>query len=162
VTGSPDESYGVRLRAVEISDLDVLYEHQTDPEAAAMAAVPARDREQFDARWAKILLDDAAVARTILADGVVAGVLNSWPAEGQRMVGYWIGREQWGRAVATRALGQFVNEMPDRPLYAHVAAHNIGSIRVLQKCGFHRDHAQEALTPKSEDGIEEFIFVLAE
>jgi RimJ/RimL family protein N-acetyltransferase len=52
--------------------------------------------------------------------------------------------------------------MPDRPLYAYVAAHNIGSIRVLQKCGFQRDHAQEAQTPKHEDEIEEFIFVLAE
>jgi RimJ/RimL family protein N-acetyltransferase len=154
------ESPEVRLRAVEVSDLDVLFEHQTDPEAAAMAAFPARDRDRFDAHWAKILMDDTVVARTILADGVVAGGITSWPAEGGRLVGYWIGREHWGRAVATRALDHFAHEMPDRPLYAHVAAHNIGSIRVLQKCGFQRDHAQEALTPKPEDGIEEFIFVL--
>jgi len=152
----------VRLRAVEVSDLDVLYEHQADPEAAAMAAFPSRDREQFDAHWAKILLDDAVVARTILADGVVAGGITSWQADGRRLVGYWIGREHWGRAVATRALDQFVSEMPDRPLYAHVAAHNAGSIRVLQKCGFQRDHAQEALTPEPADEIKEFIFVLAE
>ena len=127
-----------------------------------MAAFPSRDREQFDAHWAKILLDDAVVARTILADGVVAGGINSWRADGRRLVGYWIGREHWGRAVATRALDQFVSEMPDRPLYAHVAAHNAGSIRVLQKCGFQRDHAQEALTPEPADEIKEFIFVLAE
>jgi len=47
-------------------------------------------------------------------------------------------------------------------LYAHVAAHNTGSIRVLQKCGFHRDRIQEAQSPEPDDGIEEFIFVLAE
>ena len=26
--------------------------------------------------------------------------------------------------------------MNERPLYAHVARHNAGSIRVLEKCGF--------------------------
>ena len=41
------------------------------------------------------------------------------------------------------------------------AAHNAGSIRVLQKCGFQRDRVQETQAPKPEDGIEEFIFVLA-
>ena len=162
MTSRPDESRGVRLRAVEVGDLDVLYEYQSDPVACAMAAFPLRDRDRFDAQWAKIRSDDALVAWTIMADGVVAGVLNSWPADGRRLVGYWIGREHWGRGVATRALNQFVDATPDRPLYAHVVTGNIGSIRVLQKCGFQRDHAQEALTGKPEDGIEEFIFVLAE
>ncbi|MFF5075726.1 GNAT family N-acetyltransferase [Actinoplanes sp. NPDC000266] len=146
----------VSLRAVEVDDLDVFYEHQADPGAAAMAAFPSRDRERFDAHWAKILLDDAVVARTVLADGVVAGAISSWRADGRRLVGYWIGREHWGRAVATRALAQFVHEVPERPLFAHVAVHNAGSIRVLQKSGFQRDHAREALTPDPE----EFVFVL--
>ena len=131
-------------------------------DAAEMAAFPPRDRDRFDAHWAKIRLDDAVVLRTILADGIVAGGISSWRDDGRRLVGYWIGREHWGRAVATRALKQFVNEVPERPLYAHVAVHNAGSIRVLQKCGFQRDRAQEALAPEPEDGIEEFIFVLAE
>jgi RimJ/RimL family protein N-acetyltransferase len=43
-----------------------------------------------------------------------------------------------------------------------VVAHNAASIRVLQKCGFQRDHAQEARAPKPEDEIEELIFVLTE
>lgn len=162
MTRHPAEADQVRLRPVEAGDLDVLYEHQADPEAAAMAAFPSRDRAQFDAHWAKILVNDSVVARTILADGVVAGGINSWRADGRRLVGYWIGREHWGRAIATRALDQFVKEVPDRPLFAHVAAHNAGSIRVLQKCGFQRDYAQKARTPNPEDEIEEFIFVLPE
>ena len=125
-----------------------------------MAAFPARDRERFDAHWAKICRDDTVVVRTILADGVVAGAISSWPDGGRQLVGYGIGREHWGRGVATRALIQLLTEVPTRPVYAHVAAHNIGSIRVLQKCGFHRDHAQEAQAPAPVDGIEEFILVL--
>jgi RimJ/RimL family protein N-acetyltransferase len=151
----------VRLRAVEDSDLDVLFGHEADPEAAEMAAFPSRDRERFDAHWARILLDDTKVSRTILVDGLVAGRINSWQDDGQRLVGYWIGREYWGHGVATRALTLLLGEVPARPVYAHVAAHNAGSIRVLQKCGFQRDRVQETRTPTPGDGIEEFTFVLA-
>ena len=63
--------------------------------------------------------------------------------------------------MATRALTLLLSEVPARPVYAHVAAHNAGSIRVLQKCGFQRDRVQETQAPEPEDGIEEFIFVLA-
>ncbi len=83
----------VRLRAVEDSDLDVLFDHQTDPEAARMAAFASRDRERFDAHWATIRLDDTVVSRTVLADGLVAGGINSWQDDDKRLVGYWIGRE---------------------------------------------------------------------
>jgi RimJ/RimL family protein N-acetyltransferase len=38
--------------------------------------------------------------------------------------------------------------------------HNVGSIRVLEKCAFRRDRAQEAKAPAPDDGIEELIFVL--
>jgi RimJ/RimL family protein N-acetyltransferase len=151
----------VRLRAVEDSDLEVFFANQADPAVAEMAASPARDRARFDAHWAKIRRDDAVVLRTILADGVVAGGISSWPDGEQWLVGYVLGREHWGRGIATRALRQFLDEVPARPLYAHVATHNAGSIHVLRKCGFHRDHAQEAQLPDPDDGIEEFIFVLA-
>jgi RimJ/RimL family protein N-acetyltransferase len=91
---------------------------------------------------------------------MVAGNIGSWQDRGQQLLGYWVGREYWGRGVATRALALLVDEMSIRPLFAHVAAHNIGSIRVLEKCGFRRDRVQEAGAPASDDGIEELIFVL--
>ena len=153
--GTPDE---VRLRAVEDSDLDVLFAHQADPAAVAMAAFPARDRKQFDAHWAKIRLDDTVILRTILAGDVVAGGVSSWQGDDRRLSGCWIGREHWGRGVATRALALFLSEVPVRPLHAHVAAHNAGSVRVLQKCGFQPDRI-EARAPAEP---EELVFVLAE
>lgn len=64
----------------------------------------------------------------------------------------------WG---ATQALLRFVAEVLTRLLYAHVAVHNVGSIRILEKCGFRRDRGQQAEAPAPDDGIEEFIFVLA-
>lgn len=151
---------GVRLRPVEEQDLAVFFTHQAEPAAIEMAAFPARNKDQFTAHWAKIRADATNILRTIVVDGVVAGNIVSWEQDGRRLLGYWVGREHWGRGVATGALAQFVSEVSIRPLYAHVAVHNVGSIRVLEKSGFRRDRAQEATALAPDDGIEEFIFVL--
>ena len=155
-----DVTPSVRLRRVEDRDLDVFFDQQADPQAVEMAAFPARDKDQFAAHWAKVRADDTLVLRTIVADGVVAGNIGSWQDSGQQLLGYWVGREHWGRGVATQALALLVDEMSIRPLFAHVAVHNVGSIRVLEKCGFRRDRVQEASAPAPDDGIEELIFVL--
>ena len=150
----------VRLRKVEDRDLDVFFDHQADPQAVEMAAFPARDKDQFDAHWVKVRADDTNVLRTIVADGLVAGNIGSWQQDGQQFLGYWVGREFWGRGVATKALALLVDEVSVRPLYAHVVVHNVGSIRVLEKSGFRRDRGQEATAPATDDGIEELTFVL--
>lgn len=124
------------LRDVVESDLDVFYEQQADPDASAMAVFPSRDREAFDAHWRRILADDSGVIRTIDADGEVAGHVLSWEADLRRYVGYWLGREFWGRGLASAALAEYVEELPERPLHAWVARSNVGSVRVLEKCGF--------------------------
>ena len=160
MTGAHHVTPVVRLRTVEDRDRDVFFDHQADPQAVAMAAFPARDPDQFAAHWAKLRADDSLLVRTIAVDGMVAGNIGSWPEHGQQLLGYWIGREYWGRGVATQALALLVDDLSIRPLYAHVAAHNRGSIRVLEKCGFRRDREQEAEAPAPDDGIEELVFVL--
>jgi RimJ/RimL family protein N-acetyltransferase len=160
MTGVHGVRPAVRLRSVEDRDVEVFFEHQADPQAVEMAAFPARDKDQFDAHWAKVRADGTLVARTIVTDGVVAGNIGSWPDNGQQLLGYWVGREFWGRGVATQALALLVDEVSIRPLYAHVVMHNVGSIRVLEKCGFRRDRVEEAKARTADDGIEEFIYVL--
>ena len=113
------------------ADLPVLFEQQMDPEANRMAAFPARDREAFTAHWKKVLADAAVAKKTILFDGRVAGNIVSFQQLGRPLVGYWIGKEYWGRGIATRALSEFLNHVTARPLHARVAKHNRASIRVL-------------------------------
>lgn len=136
-------SPGVRLRKVRESDLQVFYEHQRDPEAVQMAAFPSRDREAFMAHWAKITRDDTVIAKTIVADGVVAGNIVSFMRGDTREIGYWLGREFWGEGIATKALRLFLRGHTARPLYAGVATHNGASIRVLEKCGFAMSHQED-------------------
>jgi RimJ/RimL family protein N-acetyltransferase len=126
------------LRDVVESDLDAFFEHQREPEANEMAVFPARDRETFYVHWKRNLANDSAIHKTIVQDGAIAGNVVSWEQDGKRLVGYWIGREFWGKGVATRALAEFVAEVEQRPLHAWVATTNAGSIRVLEKCGFVR------------------------
>ncbi|HZE29554.1 MAG TPA: GNAT family N-acetyltransferase [Gaiellaceae bacterium] len=140
------------LRGVREDDLDALFEQQREPEANAMALFPAREREAFDAHWRRILADPSLTAKAIEVDGAVAGNVVSWKQEGRQLVGYWIGREFWGRGIATAALSELVAEL-GRPLHAWVASSNAGSIRVLEKCGFVRvgEHTTE---------VEEYLYEL--
>jgi RimJ/RimL family protein N-acetyltransferase len=124
------------LRDVVESDLDAFFEYQREPEANEMAVFPARDRETFFAHWRRLLADDSLIQKTIVDGNEVAGNIGCWPQDGRRYVGYWIGRKYWGKGLATRALQELAAEVTERPLHAWVAAANVGSIRVLEKCGF--------------------------
>ncbi len=124
------------LRPVEPEDIAIFFGQQNDPEACALADFPARERAAHGAHWARILRDPTAIVRAIISDERVIGNVGSYVAEDRREVGYWLGREYWGRGHATAALALFLTEVRERPLFAHVAAHNGGSRRVLAKCGF--------------------------
>lgn len=126
----------VALRLPLQTDLPILFEQQLDPEATAMAAFPSRDRGPFMLHWEKIMKDKGVTIRVIMHKGKIAGHLVCWKQEYEQEVGYWLGREFWGKGIASAALAEFLKVMTIRPLYSHVARHNIGSRRVLEKCGF--------------------------
>jgi RimJ/RimL family protein N-acetyltransferase len=126
----------VTLRDVTAADVPIFFAHQWDREATRMAAFPAMNREVFGDHWSKLLRDDRVIAKTILFDGQVAGNIVSYVQDGKPFVGYWLGKAFWGKGIATRALAEFLGYVEVRPLYANVAKHNIGSIRVLEKRGF--------------------------
>ena len=126
----------IALRNVIETDLPIFFEQQLDPKATQMASFPSRTRDAFMTHWHKIVADQSVIIKTILFDGEIAGNIVCFEQLGEREVGYWLGNEYWGKGIATRALEEFLQEIATRPLYAHVAKHNIGSKRVLEKCGF--------------------------
>jgi RimJ/RimL family protein N-acetyltransferase len=150
----------VQLRDVIDTDLLVFYEQQLDPEAIQMAGFPSRNRESFMKHWKKIVVDESIQIRTILFDGAVAGNIVCFEQLGEREVGYWLGKEYWGKGIATRALTEFLKEIETRPLYAHVAKHNIGSKRVLEKCGFQVSGEDRFFSEIFGENIDEYILVL--
>ncbi len=150
----------VRLRDVTEGDLPILFEQQWDPEANRMAAFPARDREAFMVHWMKILGDATVTKKAILFDDQVAGNIVSFEQSGVPKVGYWIGKSYWGKGIATKALSEFLGYVEARPLYAHVAKHNVASIRVLEKCGFTICGEDKVPFGAPGEEVEEFIMKL--
>ena len=152
----------VLLRPVKTDDLPIFFVHQLDPEATKLAAFPSRDRAVFFTHWTtNILGNPAAVSRTILTGDQVAGNIGAWTdaASNDRCICYWIGREFWGRGIASAAMSQFLRFESTRPLTARVARHNLGSILVLEKSGFARV-GEEAFALPNDARIEELIYRL--
>jgi RimJ/RimL family protein N-acetyltransferase len=153
----------VSLRPVKIDDLPIFFVHQLDPEATKLAAFPSRDQDVFFTHWtANILGNPATVNRTVLAGDQVAGYIGAWTdaTSNGRLICYWIVREFWNRGIASAAMLQFLRLKSTRPLSAHVAKHNFGSIRVLEKAGFSRV-GEDGFSLPSGARQEEFIYVLA-
>lgn len=147
------------LRNVTEADLPILFEHQRDPESYRMAAFPPRERDAFMNHWrGKVLGDPANLAQAIVVEDEVVGYIASFQSDGRRMIAYWIARARWGQGLATEALLSFLLQHESiRPLFAYVAAANLGSIRVLEKCGFQRLEGPSA----GVDGTPELLLSLS-
>jgi RimJ/RimL family protein N-acetyltransferase len=147
----------VMLRDVEEADLPVFFEHQREPEANRMAAFPAREWDVFVTHWReKVLGNPSNGKQTIVADDEVVGYVCSWEQDGKRLVAYWVGRAYWGRGIGTSALRAYLAHETTRPLHAFVAVQNVGSIRVLERCGFRRVGA----AAEGADDVKEVLFRL--
>ena len=127
---------------------------------AAFTSKNVSDRAAFDAKWAKILTDPGIAIRTVLAGGQVAGYVlhHSW--FGDPEVTYWLGREFWGKGIATQALSTFLGQEKLRPLYGRVAKDNIASRRVMEKCGFVLIGEDKGFSNARGQEVDELILVI--
>lgn len=153
----------VYLRDVIPADLAAFYDQQLDPEANFMAAFTSKnatDRTAFNIHWEKILADSKIVVRTILAGRKIAGYVlhHSWFDDPE--ITYWLGREFWGKGIASQAVKLFLEQQKLRPLYGRVAKDNLGSRRVLEKNGFVVIGEDKGYSNARGAEIEELILVI--
>lgn len=151
------------LRDIEANDLLIFFEQQLDQDANYMAAFTAKDptnQEAYIAHWHRNLADKTTINKTIIFDGQVVGSVSSYENEGKPEVTYWLGKEYWGKGIASQALTQFLEYIETRPLYAHVAEHNVGSRRVLEKCGFNVVAEDKFFSKVFGEDVEEYILIL--
>jgi RimJ/RimL family protein N-acetyltransferase len=157
------DSTTVRLRDVETSDIPIFFAQQLDPDANRMAAFvrpDPTDRAAFEAKWKQIMVSPRIVKKTILRGDEIVGHISCYPQEGELEVTYWIGKEHWGKGVATQALKKLLERIRDRPLFARAAKDNIGSIRVLRKCDFEVIGENKDFAHGRGEETEEYIFRL--
>jgi len=154
----------VHLRDVLETDLPIFFEQQVDEEANYMGAFTAEnpsDREHFDTHWAMILSDNTITIKTIVFNEEVAGNILSYLEGSETQIGYWLGREYWGKGIATKALALFIEVTTTRPLYARAAKDNIASRRVLEKNGFQIIGEDKGFAHARGKVVEEFILRLS-
>ncbi len=84
----------------------------------------------------------------------------AYPWAGTLEVSYWLGRRFWGQGIATEALLQLLTVVVARPLTAHVAHDNVGSLRVLEKCGFAVMASGSAYSSVRRCDVDEFVLGL--
>jgi|GEM_PF-4588814 RimJ/RimL family protein N-acetyltransferase len=136
----------VVLKVLAARHLDALYSLENDPEV--LASIPGEyplSRAAFDEKRRRQIeagLGKGQSTFMIIADKVAVGCIGHFhrdvasPAE----VGYFVGRQWWGRGIATRALVLCLDEMRtlgvSGPVHAGHAVDNLASGRVLRKAGF--------------------------
>ena len=153
----------VTLKVTEPADLEQLFLFQLDAEACYLAAFMAKDhadKEAYLAKHTPFLSDPAKTTRTILVNGIIAGSVSKFVMQGDAEITYWMDKQYWGQGIATKALTEFLKIETTRPIYGRVAFDNIGSQRVLEKCGFVKIGTDRGFANARQAEIEEYIFIL--
>ncbi|QKG52531.1 GNAT family N-acetyltransferase [Hymenobacter sp. BRD67] len=153
----------VKLRQTNIADLEFFFLFQLDEEANYLAAFTPKDhtnKEAYVQKFARFLLDPTINMQTILVDEAIAGSMAKFEQEGAAEMTYWLDRRFWGQGIATAALNLFLLTEAARPVFGRVAFDNVGSQRVLEKCGFVRIGTDKGFANARQAEIAEFIYKL--
>ena len=94
-----------------------------------------------------ILQEDPQYSFAIEVDGKFAGMVGLLPMDDvyrkTSEIGYWLGEQYWGKGIMTEACQLVTDYGFDTlgfiRLHAGVFEHNVGSMRILEKCGYRKD-----------------------
>ena len=153
------------LRKTELADLEFFFIFQLDEEANYLAAFTAKDRTDKTAylqKYTKIVNDPTKNMQTIIVGDIIAGSVSKFELEGKAEITYWIDKKFWGKGVATKALKELLQNEPARPIFGRVAFDNLGSQKVLEKCGFKKIGTDKGFANARQTEIEEYIYKLSD
>lgn len=153
----------VTLRPTEISDLDFLFQFQLDKEGGYLAAFMPKDptdKAAYISKYTKLLSDPSVNNQTIIIDNIIVGSIAKFVMHDDTEITYWIDRKYWGQGIATKALKEFLAIETTRPIFGRVAFDNLGSQKVLEKCGFVKIGTDKGFANARQKEIEEFIYKL--
>lgn len=155
----------ILLKRTTQQDLETLFLFQTDPDGIQMAAFTSNnpaDKVAYLEKWSEIVENPKIRMQTIWKESQIVGSIIHFDMDNETNVSYWIDKEFWGQGIATQAFREFVDGSTKRPLFGRVAFDNIGSQKVLEKCGFERIGKATEFANARQMKIEEFIYKLEE
>jgi len=153
----------ITLTETEKGDLNAFFQFQLDKEANYLAAFTSKDpsdKTAYMEKYTKLLIDPTVNMRTIKVNDVIVGSIAKYVMENEAEITYWIDKPYWGQGVASTALTQFLALENTRPIFGRVAFDNIGSQRVLEKCGFVKIGTDRGFASARGAEIDEYIYKL--
>lgn len=153
----------IELKHTNQKDLETLFLFQLDKDANYLAAFTSKnpsDKDAYIKKWTKLLSDEKINVRTILLKNEIVGSIAKFEMESNAEITYWIGKEFWGKGIASTALKKFLEIEKTRPLFGRIAFDNLGSKKVLENCGFSKIGIEKGFANAREKEIEEIIFEL--
>jgi [ribosomal protein S5]-alanine N-acetyltransferase len=117
--------------------------------------------------WVNAAIEEAVPTKfAIEVDGQAIGGIGFIPQEDIHIktveLGYWIGEEYWSKGIITSVLKAFSNYIFENfdiiRLEAHVYHWNIGSMKALEKAGFHKEAVLKKRAFKDGEYVDEHIF----
>lgn len=153
----------IELTQTTREDLESLFVFQSNAEGIWMAAFTAQnptDKDFYMNKWSQIIANPDISMQTIRLNNQIVGSVIHFDMMGKTHVSYWIDRPYWGKGIATQGLQLFIAGVAKRPLYGHTAYDNVGSQRVLEKCGFTLIAKEKGFANARNMEIEEFVYQL--
>lgn len=127
---------------------------------AAFTSPNYQDRAAYLTKWARLMKELTVHFQTVMHEGEVVGCVVKFEMEGKAEITYAIGKEHWGKGIATAAMQAFLRLETMRPLHGRVAHDNVGSIRVLEKAGFERIGQEYSYAEARGEKIWEYVYRL--
>ena len=132
----------IELRNFELKDALIVAQLVGDEDVSKWTSnIPFPYSEQDARDWISSTSSDSLKnPYAVELDGRVVACVSYWPCEPAGVeVGYWVGKEFWGKGICAEALklllaGECFPARTD--VFAKVMLQNIASQRVLEKCGF--------------------------
>lgn len=153
----------INLRPTIPSDIAIFFQYQLDVEAGYLAAFMPKDytnKTAYLEKWTRLMADPTITMRTIQLNDVVVGTVSKFVLFDEAEITYWIDKPIWGNGIASAALRLFLDIEQTRPIRGRVAFDNVGSQRVLEKCGFVKTGTDKGFANARQAEIEEFIYTL--
>ena len=144
----------IKLRKFSRKDIDRIMKIFSDEKVTngigiTLSEKPPKITRKFEETWLKKTISNYRKKKpkeynlAITLDNVLIGSIgiNKIDYKNKSIeIGYWIGKDYWGKGFATKALKQFLDfinkkHKPKR-VYGFAFTFNPGSKRVMEKCGF--------------------------
>ena len=160
------ETARLLLRPLQPYDVDPLHGMLSDPEVMRYWSTPPHGAVEETAAW--IADSRAAMARgeasdfAVLRDGRFVGRVAFWMGN---EIGFLFARAVWGQGIAREAVGAVLRHGFDRlgfqSVRADVDPRNTGSLKLLERLGFHRTGTAERTFKIGESWVDSVYLELA-